>query len=574
MKKLRWQLIIVIIALIAIGILLFGQQPVLQAIVPEPATGGLYTEALIGSISRLNPVLDFYNTVDQDVDRLVYSSLIRFDAHGNPTPDLAESWGISVDGLVYNFKLRPDLVWHDGAPLTANDVAFTVALLSDPEMPVPDDIKTLWEDVEVVVFDERNLQFRLPNAFAPFLDYLDFGIVPQHLLEGMSTVELIDAQFNLAPIGSGPYQFEQLLVEDGQISGVVLYAFEDYYDERAFIDQVIFLYFPDSATAFTAYQDGEVQGISSVSLDVLPEALAEPELNMYTGVVPRLSLVFLNLDNQSVPFFQDVAVREALLTGLNRRWIIGRILEGQGILADSPIFPGSWAYNEEVGHVEYDPDKAISLLKNAGYVIPAEGSAVRELDGERLSFELVYPDTDLHAEIAEAIQRDWERLGVDVNLVAEPYDVLVQDYLEPRDYEAALIDIDLAGTPDPDPYPFWHQSQANSGQNYSQWDDRRASEYLEQARVTPRITDRIRMYKNFQVHFSRELPALLLYFPVYNYAVADEVQGIQIGPVYEPNDRFVTIGDWFLLARGGGGEATEGTLTPEVTTEAESETAP
>src|SRR3990170_661872 len=177
MKKIRWQILIVVLALVAIGVLLLGQQPTLLPIVLEikPATGGVYTEGLVGSLGRLNPLLDYHNPVDRDVDRLLYSGLVRFDARGLPQLDLVESMGISQDGKIYNFSLRPEAVWHDGEPLTSEDVIFTVELMREEAIPIPQDLRALWKSIEVQALDEHTLQFRLPEPYAPFMDYLTFG---------------------------------------------------------------------------------------------------------------------------------------------------------------------------------------------------------------------------------------------------------------------------------------------------------------------------------------------------------------------------------------------------------------
>lgn len=565
MTRLRWQFVIVVLALIAIGILLLGQQPIVQqtVVVPEPASGGIYTEGLVGGIGRLNPLLDYVNPPDRDIDRLVYSSIIRFDDRGNPHPDLAEDWGVSLDGKTYNVTLREEAVWHDGEPVTTADVMFTIELMRDPEIPIASDLRSLWEVVEVVVFDERTMQFRLDEPFAPFLDYLTFGVLPEHLLGELGSRELIDAQFNLAPIGSGPYRFEQLLVEDGEIVGVVLTAFDAYYLERAFIDQVVFRYFSTPEEMLAAYREGEVLGMGEITGEIRAEAMAEADLNFYSGRLPRLSMILLHLDNPNVGFFQDATVRRALLTGLNRQWMVGNIMGGQAIVADGPVLPGTWAYYESNGQVAFDTNEAIKLLREAGYTIPAEGGAVRASEeGVLLSFELAYPDTKTHAALAEAIRQNWAVIGVEVELVAVDYETLMEDYLEPGIYEAALVDLDLTGSPDPDPYPFWHQAQATGGQNYSRWDDRRASEYLEQARVTVNVDERLRLYRNFQAHFSRELPALPLFYPVYTYGVDEQVQGVAMGPLFTPSDRFATITEWFLLATGRVQESLNPTATP------------
>ncbi len=549
MKRLRWQLLIVVIALVVIAVLLLGQQPVVvQIFEPEPVTGGVYEEALVGSLGRLNPVLDTYNPADKDIDRLLYSSLVRFDDRGLPQAELAESWGISRDATVYNFSLRPDAQWHDGERLTSADVLFTIDLLRSPDLPIPDDIRALWQDIEVEALDDLTLQFRLPEPFAPFLDYLTFGVLPAHKFEGLLPADLVNHAFNLSPVGSGPYQFQNFLVEDGAITGVSLGAFEDYYQGRPFIDQIIFHYYPDDTSAFVAYQQEEVQGISQITPASLPQALKEESLNLYTGRLPQLSILFFNLDNPQTSFFQEVSIRKALLMGINRQWFIDRLLDGQAAIADGPIFPNTWAYYEGLSRIDYDPDQAKKMIIEAGYTIPATGGVVRAKDDVYLSFTLLHPEGEPYTSVAEAIQNNWAVLGVEVTLKAVPYESLLNDYLDTRLYDAALVEINLARSPDPDPYPFWHQTQATGGQNYALWNDRQASEYLEQARIVVDPAERTRLYRNFQVRFFNEMPALPLYYPMYTFGVHADVQGIRTGPMFDPSDRFANIQNWFLFS--------------------------
>jgi peptide/nickel transport system substrate-binding protein len=552
LKKLRWQFLIVLLALVVIVALLLSQQPS-KTITGEqrpdqPVKGGVYTEALVGSLGRLNPLLDTYNSVDYDVDRLLYSSLIQFDSRGLPHGDLAETWGISQDGKVYNFSIRPNAQWHDGQPVTSDDIIFTVNLLRDENTPVPDDLKAFWKQITVEALDEKTIQFRLPEPFSPFLDYLTFGILPQHLLKDVSPKDLANAQFNLSPVGSGPFRFEGVNVENGKITAVVLRAFSQYYGDKPFLDQVVFRYYPDEKTALDAFDKGEVLGVNQISTPNLTRAFAEPNMNLFASRLPRLDLIYLNLGDPKLPFFQDAAVRRALLMGLNRQWIIDRLLEGQAIQANGPIFPDNWAYYQGVESIAYDSDAAVALLKKAGYTIPAEGGTVRSKDGVSLSFDLVYPEGDLSRAIAERVQQDWARIGVNVNLKPVSVESLMKDYLEPRSYQAALAELNFDRSPDPDPYPFWHQAQIANGQNYSQWDDRQVSEYLEEARVQLDLSERIKRYRNFQVRFASELPALPLFYPVYSWGISNKVNGASMGPVYDPSDRFNTVLSWYLLS--------------------------
>ncbi len=549
MKKLRWQILVVAVTIVIVALLLLSQQPVVITTQPEAAPGGIYTEALIGSMGRLNPMLDWNNSADRDVDKLIFSGLIRFDSRGLPQPDLADSWGASADGTIYNFSIRSNAFWHDGQPVTSDDVLFTIEMIKSAGSLFPQDVKDLWTQVEIKRLDDKTFQIKLPEPFAPFLDYVTFGVLPKHLLEAVPADQLATAEFNLNPIGTGPYKFDRLLTEGGQITGVVLVPNPDYFIQPPFIEEVVFRYYPSSAAAFAAYQQGEVLGVSQLTNDVLEQALMEPNLSVYTSRLPQMGMVFLNNNNPNALFLQSASVRRALLLGINRNIIVSHILKGQAMIADGPILPGSWAYYDEIESFEYDPDAATALLKEEGYVIPAGGGEVRAKDGQFLTFALVHPDDAIHTLIAQAIQSDWALIGVKVDLQAVPYDSLVNDFLTTRNYAAALADLNTSRTPDPDPYLFWHQSEATGGQNYSQWDNRTASEFLETARTAADFTERARLYRNFQVVFTKDMPSLPLYYPVYSYGVDVQVQGVQVAPMYDVSDRLALITEWYLVTR-------------------------
>ena len=558
MKKFRWQLLIIFLTGLVIGILLLTEQPGLKPLTVEPTAGGTYTEALVGSFDRLNPLLDSHNTADRDIDRLIFSSLLKFDGRGIATGDLANTWGVSMDGTIYNFSLRPDVKWHDGYPVTAKDVEFTINYLKNGNSYIPKDIQTFWKDIKVVVVSDTTFQFILPEPFAPFLDYLTFGILPEHLLENATGEALVDDPFNLAPVGTGPYVFSRMLTENGQITGVVLKANTAYFAGRPFIEEIDFRYYPDSQTAFLAYQQGIVQGISQLDQNVISSAIAQPGLSVYTGREPIVTMVLFNLKDPTATFLQDIVVRKALLTGLDRQGMINDLLQGQGIIADGPIFPGTWAYYDGTKHVDFDPTVAKNLLIQDGYVIASGTDVVRQKDGTGIIFTLLYPDDATHLAIAQYIQKNWENLDIRVDLEAVPYDQLITDRLSQKNYQAALVDFNFTNMPDPDPYPMWDQAQITGGQNYSQWDNRIASEYLEDARISPDLDSRTKLYRNFQVIYGQEMPALPIYYPVYSYAVSSQVSGVRIGPLWDSSDRFSTILQWYLLASKPQSQITSG----------------
>ena len=260
-------------------------------------------------------------------------------------------------------------------------------------------------------------------------------------------------------------------------------------------------------------------------------------------------MILLNLNNSEVPFFQNKEIRKAMLMGLDRRGLINTALKGQGVIADVPVLPNSWAFYSANPRVDQDNQQARNILRDAGYVLEGEGSEIRRKDGEEFSFRLLHPNDVYHTQIARAVQADWQKIGINADLVPVPYDSLILDYLQPLTYEAALIDLNYSRSPDPDPYPFWDQTQQSGGQNYSQWENRIASQYLQEARVTQDVEERAKLYRNFQAIFTDELPALPLFYPVYNFSVSSTIQGIRLGPMFDSNDRFWNINEWFLITQ-------------------------
>ena len=551
MKKIRWQLIIIFMTGLVVGILLLSDTTTgpIQIFESKPTSGGIYREGLVGSLQRLNPLLAYYNNADQDIDRLIYSGLIKFDSRGVPTTDLAIDYGISVDGLTYNFAINPNARWHDGQPVIADDVIFTFNMLKQGTGYLPDDLIEFWNHVTINPVDKQTVQFVLEEAYAPFLDYLETGIIPKHIFDGMTFEEMADSKMNIQPIGSGPFRLKELVLNGNKIDGIILENNPDYYGTHAYLDEVQFYYYNDSGLAFQAYQQGLVDGISYVSDDVFESVLTDSDLALYSARLPIQTMIFFNLDNRDVEFFQSANTRRALLRGLNRTKIVNNILGGQATIAHGPILFGNWAYYDGITKLDYDVEDAISLLKSDGFILANEQDQVRSKDGIALNFTMIYPDDDEHRLVAESIQEDWTKLNVLVNLEAVPYDELINTRLQNRDYEAALIDINMSDSPDPDPYPFWDQTQISSGQNYSQWSNKTVSQYLETARVENDRTEREWLYRNFQVVFTEEYPALPLYNPIYNYPVKSSVSGISMGPLYKTSDRFSNITSWYVISR-------------------------
>ena len=561
-KHIRWQILLVFIG---IGLLIALLAFVAFNFTTEwvAGRGGTYVEGLAGTPQFINPLLCQANEVDGDLCSLVFNGLTRLNHHGQLEPDLAERWEQSPDGLSYTFHLRPDLRWHDGIPLTASDVVFTLELIQDPSFPGPVDWRDLWRTVTVTQLDEETLRFDLEQPFAPFLDYTTVGILPRHILQDVSAIELPGHPFNLNPVGTGVFKWTEIVTDTGSVPHIILSANPFFHGRRPQITRIQFKLFPNDQAVFQAYLENEVQGVAHISNADLTQARGNEDLQLFSSTLPRYSLIYFNLASETAPFLAEREVRQALLYALDRQAIIDNVLDGQGVVVNSPILADSWAYDPSIPTYAYDPEETIVLLEEAGW-LATRGSVTRAItstssvsrtigtwfkDREPLAFSLLVSDDPEKLAVAEEISRQWAAMGIAANI--EPVSSgFLTERLEPRDYEAALVDMDLTTVGDPDPYAFWHQTQIDPpGQNYAGYDDREMSEILEQARLTADQQTRTSYYHQFQQRFAQDVPAILLFSPVYNYAVDRYVYGVHVGPLVRPGDRFLGIADWFVRWR-------------------------
>jgi peptide/nickel transport system substrate-binding protein len=542
----RWQILLILLGVVLVGILL-TYLAINYTTVFRPGRGGTYVEAIAGSPQYLNPLLSGYNEVDRDICALLFSGLTRLNERGEAEADLARGWDVTLDGLAYTFYLRSNAYWHDGTPVTADDVAFTVGLLQDPDFPGPPDLgSNVWQNVTVEKVDRRTVRFTLPEPYAPFLDYTTVGVLPAHLLQGIRAADLAAAEFNLNPVGSGPFQLEEIEVEGEAITAMVLAQSPRYYRARPYLDRVQFRFYSSDQTALNAYQAGEVEGVARIAAIDLPRARALPSLNLFSAQIAEYGVVFLNLGRLDLPFSQEPEVRQALLYALDRQQIIDDVLAGQAVVAHSPLVPGTWAYRDDIPHYTYDPAAAEELLDEAGWVRQAVGGGVRRKEGRWLAFTLLGSSEPERLAVAQMLAEQWTAIGITVTVqTASPLEV--REALEKRDFEAILVHVAMPG--DPDPYPFWHETQVRDGQNYAGFVHRRMSEVVEHARVTVNRQRRLELYYEFQEIFAQEVPALLLYVPVYTYGVDERIHGPQIGPLVDPSDRFRTISNWWIVPR-------------------------
>ncbi|MCO6451873.1 MAG: peptide ABC transporter substrate-binding protein [Caldilineales bacterium] len=545
-RHVRWQAALALLGLLLI-VALLSYATFTYTTEYVPARGGVFVEGVAGNPQYINPVFCQYNEVDRDLCALVFNGLLRFDDQGELQPDLAESWEASPDSKVYTFTLRPDARWHDGLRITADDVLFTVDMMQDPELPVLPDLSALWQSIVATKVDDRTVRFELESPYAAFPDYTTirwFGVLPKHYWERYvgNARELLRAQLNTQPIGSGPFRVTEI---DGQ--HVRLEPNPRVMDSQPYLDALEFRFFPDYPSILAAAEAGEVHGVSRILPEYIPQAESAPNLQVFTSPLPGYTLILLNQDNPNAPFLADKRVRQALAHGIDRETLLSDTIPGVGMLADSPILPGSWAHDPNTPGIDYDPDLANALLDEAGW-IDSDGDGVRDQGGVPLEIILLSDDSSQAILANQAIVADWAEIGV--RAVPQPvsFPGLVSEFLVPRNFMAAVVNWEFIG--DPDPYPLWHSTQLPpNGQNYGGWKSRSADIVMEQARTTGDRDLRRQLYSQFQTIFADEVPAILLYYPLYAYAASTEVQNMQVGRLNEASDRFRTFKDWYLLTR-------------------------
>lgn len=505
-----------------------------------PAHGGTYVEGAIGAPTTLNPLLARTQS-ERDLARLLFRGLTRVDGSGTPQPDLAESWTVSDDGLTYTFTLRPNATWHDGQPVTAQDVRFTVGLVQDPDFPGDDALARFWRGVTVSVLSERVVVFQLLEPFAPFPTYATLPIVPRHRLGGVLARELADDPFSTHPVGSGPFRFHEM---GGDPLAVTLRANDAFYGGRPYLDEVVIQYYPDVPALLTALQQGRVQGTGALPADQVLRPGALPKgMVVYGSPMAGYTALFLNLRD---PLFASVDVRRALDLALDRERIVQGALGTHAEVGVGPIPATSWAFGPP--GLLHDPNAARDLLEAAGWT-DSDGDGVRDRAGARLSFSLLVNDDDpARLAVAQALVDQLQEIGVQVSVRAMPAGE-VASALAARQFSAAIFG-SLSATGDPDCYDVWHSAFADDGLNFTGWQNQEVDTLLTEARQITDQSERRARYVRFQEIFAEQVPALMLYYPRYYFAVAADVHGVEPIPVIQPSDRMDALPGWFVHSAG------------------------
>jgi len=530
------------VILISVITLIFGVYVNKTDSVPE--LGGEYSEGVLGQPRFINPVLAQTNDADRDLVQFIYSSLFKYDGQGNLIPDLVEECSIGEDNVTYNITLKKDVLWHDNELLTVNDVIFTIKTIQDPEYKSP--LRSIWQGIQIEKIDEFTIQFKLNNVYVNFLHNLTISIMPRHLWAGISASNFPLAQYNLKPIGSGPYKFKEFNKnEDGNIESMKFVYNENYYlTEGPFIKKLNIFFYRNQDSLIKAYQKRQIDGLSFLSPQ--NELEVRNSINIHNINLPIYYSVFFN-QTKSKPL-ADRNVRLALSYATNKEEIIEKVLNGKGEQVNSPLLSNWPNYTSEIDIYDFALEHAQNILEENGWKDTDEdGIRQKTINDEdtKLEINLVASDWPEFEQTAEILKEQWGKIGAQVNLeIIESIDIQ-QEYLRPRNYQALLFGEVLGA--DPDPFAFWHSTQKKDpGLNVAFYENKEVDKLLEDARQTIEQEKRTEKYAEFQKILIEDVPAVFLYSPTYLYPVNKKIKGIEIEKLAQPSFRFSQIENWYI----------------------------
>lgn len=447
----------------------------------------------------------------------IFNSLLKYNGNLDIEGDLAESWQISDDQKTITFKLKPNLLWADGKPLTSADVLFTWKTVTDENTRSP-----YASDYQLVSNAEATdaLTFKVTygQVYAPALDsWASLHILPKHLLAGQ---DIRTTSFARKPVGSNYYQLSQwnhgenlkLTRNPNSVLG------------QAAIDQLVTRIIPDNSAQFLELM---ADNIDSMGLDPIKYSRiipARPELKKNLNLYKELgnSYTYLGFNLKHKPF-DDIRVRKAINYAIDKQEIIDGVYLGLGINISSPYKPGTRWSNPTLKPYSYDPEKARALLKEAGFTKNANG--ILERDGKPFAFEIITNQNKEREKSAVIIQRRLKEIGIDVKIRAIEWASFISRFINTGDFDVVILGWGLGL--DPDQYNIWHSSQQAPGQfNFIGYNNPTVDKLLEQGRSELNPDKRQEIYHAFTEQLLADSPIIYLSAGYGLTAIHKRIEGI------------------------------------------------
>ncbi len=553
---------------IAIVVVAFSSMVILLAkvnnsfMVAVPADGGTIVEGIVGMPTFVNPVLAVSNA-DKDLTSLVYSGLMRKLPDGTFTPDLAESYTISPDGMTYTFTLKRNTTFQDGTPMTADDVVFTIEKIKDPTIKSPRKIG--WDGITIEKKDDATVIFTLKQPYISFMDNTTIGILPSHIWKNITETEFGLSPLNIKAIGSGPYKIGSVMKNsDGIPVRYNLMRFTKFALGTPHIKNLDITSYANERDLIRDLANHSIDQASGISPEN-SEKIKNAGYTIHTATLPRIFGVFFNAANNKI--FADQTVVHAFDIALDRKEIVGQALGGYGAPIHSPIPLTIMSETSGTADDNAELEVAKSMLDKAGWAVGTDGVRVRggaktitrtKKVGKktvtekvtvaggptiRLAFSLSTGNTPELQESSELVKKQLESIGAQVDIKiyeTGPLNQIIRD----RSYEALFFGTII--NHESDLFSFWHSSQkTDPGLNIALYSNKAADNILESVQKISDRASRLNKYKDFIKQFNNDLPALLIYSPKYLYATSPKLSHISFETITIPSDRFISVYTWY-----------------------------
>lgn len=485
---------------------------------PPPEEGGTLVSAMIGEPSTLIPMIAG-EAAASEIAAQLFNSLLTYDANLNLKGQLVSHWEVSEDNKTITFHLKPSLVWADGEPLTSADVLFTWKLVTAASTQSP-----YAADFQLVKAartpDALTFTVEYAQPYAPALNsWASLEILPKHILQGK---DIHTASFGQRPIGSHYYQLDKwqhgeylrLTRNPKSVLG------------PANIDARVARIIPDASAQFLELM---ADNIDLMELDPIKYSRVIParpklqsQLNLYKALGNAYTYLGFNLKRKP---FDDLRVRQAINYAIDKQEIIDGVFLGLGISIASPYKPGTRWSNPELRPYPYDPEKAKSLLTEAGYKDTNQDGWI-ERDGIPFEIEIITNQNKEREKSALLIQRRLKAVGIKVTFRALEWASFISNYIKKKDFDVVILGWQLGL--DPDQYNIWHSSQQAPGQfNFVGYENTSVDQLLEQGRTELDPDKRQFIYHQFAKQLLADSPIVYLSAGYDLTAIHKRVKGIQ-----------------------------------------------
>jgi peptide/nickel transport system substrate-binding protein len=502
----------------------------------KPADGGIYTEGITGEIRQLNPLYSPINNAETNVTTLIFSGLTKRIDERKIAPDLAESWEISDNKKTYTFHLKKDLKWHDGQPLTSDDVVFTFSKIQDPDAESP--YLSTWKGVKVTATDVSTVVFELESPYVFFLGQTNVPIIPKHLLENIPSANLKSAEFSTKPVGSGPYIFEEFR-ELKNHQEVRLIVSDIYYGTKPHLAGVTIKAYKNHYEVIDAYKYRDVQAVERLTPGDIRNNSNLPNITPYVLSIPEYNSLVFNLRSGLT---KDNELRGAINMAIDRGKIIEEVYDNWATPIKSAILPGFTGYDKKVKS-SLNTKGAAKKLKEAGYVKNKDGLLIK--DNKVASLRLVTVDSDSMVKEADLLAGMIRGLGFEISVEKYPFNSYIEDYVRTRNFDLLLVSQNMGA--DSDFYAYYHSNMSDDpGLNLSGIDSRELDKYIEEARTSDDPKVREARYRSISKILIAQNPAVYICRPNYIFGVSSEIKGIASLKLVEPKDKYSHIADWYI----------------------------